>query len=407
MNKLESIIKTKEDWKDLVIFGGQSNFTSPLHVGTPNVGDRSRLFERFNDILDRRWFSNNGPYVQEFEAYVRDALGVRHCVATANGTLALEIMMRAAVLQGEVLLPSFTFVATAHAMEWQGFTPVFCDIRKGSHSLDPHRVAEMITPRTTAIVGVHVWGEPCFIDELTQLAENRNIPLLFDASHAFGCSYKGKMVGNFGRAEVFSFHATKFINTFEGGAITCNDDELAERMRLMRNFGFAGYDNVVSLGINGKMNEISAAMGLTMLESKDEIIVINKNNYQQYKANLKGIVGINLLEINDKELRNYQYVVLEVDERLARIQRDTIMLILHAEGVLARRYFYPGCHRMAPYHSKKPLHSLSLPNTENLCDRVLLLPSGQRVTLEDIDEICALIRLIVQNADVINDKLNG
>jgi dTDP-4-amino-4,6-dideoxygalactose transaminase len=400
-------VKTKEDWKDLALFGGRSNFTAPLHVGTPNVGNRSRLFERFNDILDRRWFSNNGPYVREFEAAVKNSLGVRNCVATANGTLALEIMMRAAVPQGEVLLPSFTFVATAHAIEWQGFTPVFCDTRKGSHLLDPHRVAEMITPRTTAIVGVHTWGEPCFIDELTELGKSRNIPLLFDASHAFGCSYKGTMVGNFGRAEVFSFHATKFINTFEGGAVTCNDDDLAERMRLMRNFGFAGYDNVVSLGINGKMNEVSAAMGLTTLESKDEIIRINNSNYNQYQATLKDIAGINLLAISDGELRNYQYVVIEVDEWLAHIQRDTIMHILHAEGILARRYFYPGCHRMAPYHSKEHLHPLFLPNTEDLCNRVLLLPSGQGVTPEDINEICALIRLVVQNSDAINVKLNG
>ena len=179
-----------------------------------------------------------------------------------NATVALEIAIRAMGMSGEVIVPSFTFVATAHALQWQEITPVFCDIDPRTHNLDPNRIEEMITPRTTGIIGVHVWGRPCAVDALAEIAQRRHLKLLFDAAHAFGCSYQGQMIGNFGDAEVFSFHATKFFNTFEGGAVVTNDDELAAKMRLMKNFGFHGYDNVIYVGTNGKMSEVSAAMGL-------------------------------------------------------------------------------------------------------------------------------------------------
>ncbi|MEI2422502.1 DegT/DnrJ/EryC1/StrS family aminotransferase, partial [Arthrospira platensis SPKY2] len=172
-----------------------------------------------------------------------------------NGTIALEILIRATELKGEVIVPSFTFIATAHALQWQEITPVFCDIDPKTHTLDPLAVEKMITPRTSGIIGVHVWGQPCNIEALTEIANQHNLKLVFDASHAFGCSYQGTMIGNFGEAEVFSFHATKFVNTFEGGAVVTNNDELAAKIRLMKNFGFAGFDNVIYIGTNGKMDE--------------------------------------------------------------------------------------------------------------------------------------------------------
>ena len=199
-----------------------------------------------------------------------------------NATVALEIAVRAAGISGEVIIPSFTFVATAHALQWQEITPVFADIAPGTHHLDPNRVEDMITPRTTAIIGVHVWGAPCAIDELTEIANRRGLHLMFDAAHAIGCSYKGRMIGGFGEAEIVSFHATKFLNSFEGGAVLTNNDALAERMRYMRNFGFAGIDQVDYVGTNGKMTEVAAAMGLTSLESIEEI-------YSRQQAQLSGL----------------------------------------------------------------------------------------------------------------------
>jgi dTDP-4-amino-4,6-dideoxygalactose transaminase len=287
-------LNNKRDLEDLALLGGHPAFPGPLHVGRPNIGDRAALLSRINDLLDRRWLSNNGPFVQEFEAHVADFLGVKHCIAMCNATVALEITIRALGFHGEVIVPSFTFVATAHALQWQEITPVFCDVDPATHNLDSRQVEKMITPRTTGIIGVHVWGRPCAIDALSEIAQRRNLKLMFDAAHAFGNSYKGCMIGSFGQAEVFSFHATKFFNTFEGGAVTTNDDDLAAQMRLMKNFGFAGYDNVIYVGTNGKMSEVSAAMGLTGLESLDEFIAANRRNYAAYRIGLQGLPGVQL-----------------------------------------------------------------------------------------------------------------
>src|SRR5208282_3036705 len=180
---------------DLAIFGKPPAFAEKMHVGRPNVGNREHLLARINDMLDRVWFTNNGPYVQEFEARIAQFVGVRHCVAMCNGTISLEIAIRATGLRGEVIVPSFTFVATAHALQWQEITPVFCDIDPRTHLIDPAQVQRLITPRTTGIVGVHTWGNPCDVEALSQIAARRNLTLLFDAAHAFGCSYRGKMIG--------------------------------------------------------------------------------------------------------------------------------------------------------------------------------------------------------------------
>ncbi|MEG4144887.1 DegT/DnrJ/EryC1/StrS family aminotransferase [Microcoleus sp. Pol12B5] len=396
---------TKSNLEDLAIFGGKPTFNEPLHVGRPNIGDRASLLKRINDMLDRRWLTNNGPYVQELEERISSLLGVKHCIATCNGTVALELAIRAAGLSGEVIVPSFTFIATPHALQWQEITPVFCDVHRRTHTLNPWRVEEMITPRTSGIIGVHVWGQPCNVEALTEIARKHNLKLMFDASHAFGCSYKGQMIGNFGEAEVFSFHATKFFNTFEGGAIVTNNDELAVKIRLMKNFGFAGYDNVVYIGTNGKMSEVSAAMGLTSLESLDDFISINYANYQQYQHELAGIPGISLFTYGETERCNYQYIVLEVDESVTQVTRDQLINILFAENVLARRYFYPGCHRMEPYRSYFPHAGLLLPETEKLVQRVLLLPTGIAVGLGEISQICDMLRLVVARGEQVRGKL--
>lgn len=383
--------------KELAIFTGNPMFTQPLHVGRPNIGDREAFLARIEDMLDRRWFTNNGPYVQELEQRIADYLGVKHCIAMVNGTVGLEIATRSVKLTGEVIMPSFTFVATAHALQWQEITPVFCDVAPGTHHLDPEKVESLITPRTTAIIGVHVWGETYGIERLHEIAEKHGLYLMFDAAHAFGASHNGKMIGSFGAAEVFSFHATKFFNTLEGGAVTTNDDKLAERMRYMRNFGFAGYDQVEYIGINGKMNEASAAMGLTSFESLDHFIATNQRNYDVYAEGLADIPGIELYAYKENERRNYQYIIVEIDEDVAGISRDLLVKILHAENVLARRYFYPGCHEMEPYRSYFPHANLLLPETNKLTKRVMSLPTGTAVTPDDIAKITELIRFAQSN----------
>ncbi|MGZ5435072.1 MAG: DegT/DnrJ/EryC1/StrS family aminotransferase [Pyrinomonadaceae bacterium] len=300
--------------------------------------------------------------------------------------------------------PSFTFIAAAHALQWQNITPVFCGIDPATHCIDPERIEELITPRTSAILGVHLWGNPCDTDSLSEIAARHNLKLFFDAAHAFGCSHNGKMIGNFSAAEVFSFHATKFFNTMEGGAVVTNDDRLARKFRLMKDFGFTNFDEVSSIGINGKMNEVSAVVGLTNLESLDDFVRINQRNYAQYRKDLDGFTGIKLLAYDGNQKCNYQYVVVEIDESKCGLSRDDLLRILHAENILARRYFYPGCHRMEPYRSSFP--DVVLPETEKVAERVLCLPTGTGVTAEQITIICKIIGFILQNGVKVSRRVS-
>ena len=380
MEAAETIFRAQE----LAICTGKPRFREPLHVGRPNVGSEEAMLGRIREIVERRWFTNYGPMVQEFEDRLRQMLGVRHCIPICNATVALEIAIRAAELKGEVIVPSFTFVATAHALQWQEITPVFCDVAAGSHNLDPEQAERLITPRTTGIIAVHVWGKACAHAELADLARQRGLKLMYDASHAFGCSLGGTPIGNFGLCEVFSFHATKFLNSFEGGAIATNDDELARKIRLMKNFGFSGVDQVTFLGTNGKMSEISAAMGITGLESLSCFVETNRLNYQLYRSGAEQMKGVEMVLFDERERNNYQYIVFEIHEDVTGISRNELVQILTTENVLARRYFYPGCHRMEPYRSYFPHAGLLLPHTEELCERVLVLPTGTAIGPDDI-----------------------
>ena len=363
-----------------------------LHVGRPNIGNRESFLSKVNAILDRRWLSNDGPLAREFEKKISEFLGVKHAVAMCNATVALEIASRALNLHGEVILPSYTFVATAHALQWQQITPVFCDMNPATHNIDPAKIERLVTPRTTGIIGVHVWGRGCETEAIEEIAARRNLKVMYDASHGFGCTKGGQMLGTFGECEVFSFHATKFLNCFEGGAVVTNNDDLAEKMRLMRNFGFQGFDNVVYLGVNGKMSEIHAAMGLTNLEAIEDIIAINQRNYEAYKNGLAGVSGISVIDYDPAEQNNYQYVVIEVDPELCARNRDEIVEALHAENIIARKYFWPGCHKMEPYRSLQPNAGLLLPETERIAARVIVLPSGQTVEVETVARVCEVIR---------------
>ncbi len=391
--------------RKLAIFGADPAFTSPLHVGRPNIGDQAQLMKRLEKILDSRWLTNRGRFVQEFEKRVSDIVGTDHCVAMCNGTVAMEIVTRALGMKGEVIVPSMTFIATAHALQWQQITPVFCDVDPRTHTLDPDKVEEMITPRTTGIVGVHLWSRPCEIDALTDICHRNDLKLVFDAAHAFGCSYRGEMIGAFGNAEVFSFHATKVVNTFEGGAVTTNDSDLAEKIRLMQNFGFRGKDNVIHIGTNGKMSEISSAMGLTSLDSLDDFIDINRRNYELYKTEFATMNGLSLVPISDAEKSNYHYIVCEVDEPVCGLSRDELMRVLHAENVIARRYFFPGCHRMEPYRSYFPHAHLLLPNTEKILEKVLVLPTGTAMEPDDIKKTCDIIRYALKHKSKVRSCL--
>lgn len=393
--------------EQLAVFGGKPSFPTPLHVGIPNIGDKKRFYARMENILTRRVLTNRGPMVMEFEERIADLVGVRHCVSMSNGTVALEIATRALGLADEVITPSMTFVATSHALQWQQITPVFCDIRPGGHHLDPARIKDLVTPRTSGILPVNLWGRPCDIDTLLSVADSYGLPVVFDSAHAFGCSYKGKMIGGFGRAEVFSFHATKFINSFEGGAVVSDDDDLADQVRLMQNFGFEGREKVSHVGINGKMTEVEAAMGLTSLESMEEFIRHNKENYQAYREGLQNTPGVELIEYDEREHCNYQYIVIEIDERITSVTCSEMLEVLSAENVDARRYFSPGCHRMEPYRSYFPNAGLLLENTEKLLGRVLTLPTGTAISVHEIKKVTSLITRVIESGYAVSLRLRA
>jgi dTDP-4-amino-4,6-dideoxyglucose len=390
----------------LAALGGAAEFDAVVCVGRPNHVYRREFYTRLDAVFDRGWLSNGGPCVSELESRIADMLEVRQCVVVANATLGLQLMAKAAGLSGEVIMPAFTFAATAQAMDWIGLKPVFCDVDPDTHNLDPKLVAECITPRTSAILGVHLWGGSCDVAALDDLADRHRLSLLFDAAHAFGCSRKGLPIGGNGLAEVFSFHATKFFSACEGGAVCTNDEELASRMRNMINFGFALPEQLVSCGTNAKMSELSAAMALTNLDHFADILECNRRNFAAYSAGLAGIPGLTLIRPADGQQRNNQYIVVRVDETVAGLSRDQLLEFLSAENVGAKRYFYPGLHRQPPFMTAGT-PAAHCPVTDLLSHQVMQLPTGTSVTPDDIGRICGLIRLMCAQAGEIRRRLTA
>jgi len=358
--------------------------TKTLHVGKPNLLDMYGFLKLAKKIWNSGRLTNDGPVVQEFERTVANILKVKHAVAVTNATTGLQVAAKAMFLSGEVIVPSFTFVGTVGALAWIGLTPVFCDIDPHSLNMDWRKVEDLITEQTTAILGVHLFGRPCVPERLENLAYQHHLRLIFDAAHAFGVTYGGRNIGTFGDCEVFSFHATKFVHSFEGGVITTNNDRVATALRLRRNYGFVRETVTAVAGTNAKMSEIHAAMGLISLKSMNWIRTVNRARYEQYYAELQDVAGISFRETSLQDNGgNYQYIVLDVSQG-----RDALYDKLQSEGVMARRYFHPGCHRLLPWAEER----ISLPVTEKMSDRLLCLPTGLNVLPRDVERICNIIR---------------
>lgn len=383
---------------DFKLFGGNAIFPQPIHVGRPNLPHPALALSRFEDILKRAWLSNDGPYLRQFEEMVAGTLGVRHCVATCNATTALQLLIAALELSGEVIVPGFTFAATAHALAWQGVRPVFADIDPITWNLDPNHVETLITTRTSAILGVHLFGTPCPVEALQALAARHDVKLIFDASHAFAASHRGQWVGNFGEAEVFSFHATKFISAGEGGAITTNCDLLSKRLRALRSFGIDHRGEAQWIGINGKMSEFSAALGLTNLELLSSLVARNRLNYENYRIAFADIPGVRIHHVPGNDERNYQYVVAEIEPEAFGLARDEVAAILRQENLLVRRYFVPGCHQLRPYLGTSQHDDVKLPRTDQALERVLVFPNGLHISTEIIEQCAACLRFIAAEA---------
>jgi dTDP-4-amino-4,6-dideoxygalactose transaminase len=359
----------------------------PIVVGKPNVALSDSLMKRFELVLQSKQLTNNGPNVQDLEKKIADYIGVEHCILINNATIGLEILLDVLDISGEVLMPSYTFVATAHAAYRSGLTPVFVDILGDTHGIDVDKIRQAINTNVVAIMGVNLWGIPCNLNALEELSNEFQIPLIFDSAHAFGSSYGKRMVGTFGTAEVFSFHTTKFFNTFEGGAITTNDDNLANKLRLYRGFGIERPDHVVQIGTNAKLSEFHAVMGLANFDHIDRIMRLNQENYNTYREIFSDSGVGEILELDKFGESNYQYVVLELSDNFVP-ERDKVIAHFELLNVYLRKYFWPSCHNMEPYSSNSSVHSKnSLIVTEQVANRVIVLPTGSSVS----PEVCGSI----------------
>ena len=358
-----------------------------FHVGKPNLPNKRLVLENFSQILENGRLTNNGPMVQELEGRIQDYLGVKHCICVCNATIGLELVQRALDLSGEVIIPSFTFIATANSLRWQRVDPVFCDIRLEDHLIDSEKLIGLITPRTSAILAVPIWGQAHNYEILESIAKKNGLKLIFDSAHAFGCKFRDQFLGGFGDAEVFSFHATKVFSTGEGGGITTNSDSLAKKLRLMRNFGFTNYDRTESIGTNAKMSEFSAGYGLAHFQELDGIINHNRIIHQAYLNEFADLQDISFLQYAPPtSSTNYQYCVACVSDEI----RDPLVDYFHERKVLLRKYFHPGCHRLEPYRSDDKFRDLALSNTEKLAREIVVFPTGTQINENEIKAFASM-----------------
>lgn len=332
-------------------------------------------------IWERKWLTNNGPLVQELEQKLKDYLGVRHLLYVNNGTIALQIALKALAVKGEVITTPFSYVATTNSILWEGCKPVFADIKPSDYNIDPDKIEALITDDTVAILATHVYGNPCDVEAIEKIAAQYNLKVIYDGAHAFGATYKDKQVLSFGDITTCSFHATKIFHTIEGGAIITNNDELANTMTLYRQFGHIGDDHF-SIGINGKNSEFHAAMGLCLLPRIEEFIQKRTAVAEQYTALLSGL-PVAVPQALDGTGYNYSYypIILDSEERLTRIKN-----LLQQNQVNTRRYFYPSLNHL-PQFTGEPC-----PVSESVSVRALALPMFYELGSADIQRICNLIK---------------
>lgn len=393
---------------ELAALGGKPAFIAPLYVGSPIVESETRaLFHKLIDqAFDRNYLTNDGPFARKLEEEIAQRHRVKHALLVCNATLAQQILLRAMGLHdGEALVSANTFIATAHACEWQGVKPVFCDLEWDSLGLDPDDAAGRITEKTRAIIPTHLFGNMVDMPRLVELARKRGLKMLVDAAHAFDCDLNGTPPGGFGVPEFFSFHATKYFSTMEGGAIVTDDDALASELKSLRNFGFAGVDRVTGMGTNTKISEVSAAFGvasLPVLEKRREML---RESYDAYREQFSKLPGWRMQELGKRGRNNYRYSVFFVDAGKFGLERDVVYQALRRENVIARRYFYPGCHRMPYYLEQRG--RVCLPRTDQCVDSVICLPNGMADPRGVVSKLFETVSSMHENAGRLRDWFRG
>ena len=367
-------------------------FDEPIYVTRPLLPDLREVYHELEKIWASKWLTNNGPEHQMFEGELRRWLKVPNVSLFNNGTIALLVAINSLRLEGEVITTPFTFPATPHSLFWNGITPVFCDIDEKSMTINPDKIEQMVTTRTTAILGVHIFGTPCHIEKIQEIANRHGLKVIYDAAHAFDTEVDGTGIGNFGDISMFSFHATKLFHTAEGGALTCKDTDLKRSIDLLKNFGIKNEDEVVMPGINGKMNEIQAALGLINLRYLEIEREKRKEIINTYTYCLHDIEGINLNELPKNVRNSYQYFVIRIEEDRFGISRDEVYKRFREYNVYARKYFYPLCSDYPCYKNLPSADPANLPVAKKVVDEVLCLPLYGKLAITSVEKICEIIR---------------
>lgn len=359
--------------------------TSPL---LPNLDEFNEMLK---DIWSRKWLTNNGHYHQELEKALAEYLKVPYVALFTNGTLPLLCALQALRITGEVITTPYSFVATTHSLWWNNIKPVFVDIDPETCNIDPDKIEAAITPQTTAIMPVHVYGKPCDVERIQAIADKYGLKVIYDAAHAFGVEVCGKSILEAGDMSTLSFHATKVYNTIEGGALICQDEKTKQRIDYLKNFGFAGETTVIASGINGKMDEVRSAYGLLNLKQVDNAIAARQRVANAYREALRNVEGITFMDDMPGVRHNYSYFPIFVDKEKYGMTRDELYFKMKEQGILGRRYFYPLISEFSTYRGLRSANPENLPVAHSIANSVICLPMYHSLTEESITRIIKLI----------------
>lgn len=377
----------------------QYRLAEPILVTRPTMPPIEKYCESVQAIWDSRWLTNNGVFHQEFERRLAAYLDIEHISIFCNGTIALLVALQTLrINEGEVITTPFTFPATAHVLYWNRLRPVFCDIDDETLNLDPARIERLISPDTKAIMPVHVFGVPCDIEAIQEIADRHGLYVIYDAAHAFGVRYKGRPIVEAGDLSVLSFHATKLFSSIEGGAIVTKTAGEKKRVDFLKNFGFADEETVIGPGINGKMNEFQAAFGLLQLDMIGEAIATRARLTAVYREGLSGVPGIRLQNDRPGVEHNYAYFPVRIDETEYGMNRDALHAALKEFNIFARKYFYPLCTQFPCYSTLPSAASSNLPVAEHATKQILCLPIYGTLEDETVRTICTVIRELGRHA---------
>ena len=369
-------------------------FRDPIYVTSPLLPPLEAVTARLAEVWASRWLTNNGGQHERLESALKAYLGVPELSLFNNGTIALIAAVRALGLSGEVITTPFTFPATPHALAWSGITPVFADIDPVRLTLDPASVERAITPRTTGILGVHVYGVPCDLEGLQQVADRHGLRLIYDGAHAFGTTVNGAGIGTFGDITMFSFHATKLFHTAEGGALACREPAMRERINRLKNFGIEGPEVVSSIGLNGKMNEMQAALGLAVLDCLQDELAKRKTLLELYRRLLGAIPGLSVMTEPAGVGSSCQYCAIRVDEKRFGRSRDQVHRELQKHNVISRKYFFPLCSDYPCYRDLPSAAAGLLPVATMAAQQVLCLPLYGSLPESTVQCICEIIAAV-------------